>query len=148
VASKILCWSRQALPKRIFLSHHSTRVSASSMSCDEQSDEEIMNLVLCKIQMGNVIIGDCALHNPAIPWHVVVGICDSAPAVHEYTGLKSRIGCHSAIVLRTALENKSPRDSTYRRCQLPHVSLIIHIKHLSFFSSIGRLAVKNALCGL
>lgn len=35
-----------------------------SMSCDDgQSDAEIMNLVPCKIQMGNVIIGDCALHS-------------------------------------------------------------------------------------
>ncbi|KAJ5487096.1 hypothetical protein N7530_001396 [Penicillium desertorum] len=43
------CWVTAHLPE--------------SMSCDEQSDEEIMNLVLCKIQMGNVIIGDCALHS-------------------------------------------------------------------------------------
>ncbi|OQE46402.1 hypothetical protein PENCOP_c001G07909 [Penicillium coprophilum] len=34
-----------------------------SMSCDRQSDEEIMNLILCKIQIGNVIIGDSALHS-------------------------------------------------------------------------------------
>ncbi|KGO69382.1 hypothetical protein PITC_065180 [Penicillium italicum] len=34
-----------------------------SMSCDGQSDEEIMNLVLCKVQMGNVIIGESALHS-------------------------------------------------------------------------------------
>ncbi|CAG8887952.1 unnamed protein product [Penicillium egyptiacum] len=43
------CWVTAHLPE--------------SMSCDGQSDEEIMNLVLCKIQIGNVIIGDCALHS-------------------------------------------------------------------------------------
>lgn len=43
------CWVTAHLPE--------------DMSCDGQSDEEIMNLVLCKIQIGNVIIGDRALHS-------------------------------------------------------------------------------------
>ncbi|OQD70928.1 hypothetical protein PENPOL_c001G10259 [Penicillium polonicum] len=43
------CWVTAHLPE--------------NMSCDGQSDEEIMNLVLCKIQIGNVIIGDSALHS-------------------------------------------------------------------------------------
>lgn len=69
VASKILCWSRQALPKRIFLSHHSTRVSASAntsasspkMPCT--GNERQWNPKLCRAQSPMITFPICILHS-------------------------------------------------------------------------------------
>ncbi|CDM33968.1 unnamed protein product [Penicillium roqueforti FM164] len=111
------CWVTAHLPE--------------SMSCGGQSDEEILNLVLCRIQIGNVIIGDCALHSlgfyclslpvKGIPGENAGQVLSHAETLTEWWLKQVRLG-------RVCLDQYSIFEATART--LEHTNSLEDVPHI------------------
>lgn len=110
------CWVTAHLPE--------------DMSCEGQSDEEIINLVLCKIQTGQVTIGNKALHSLGLKCLSVPvkGVPqENADEVLAYAEVLTEWWLHQIRLGRACLDQCSIFNATERPCE--HTESLENVPH-------------------